>query len=253
MEQWPQPDTPAPVDELLGGPWIYHVLQMANRYYRPSVLRYHRAVGDDNRLKYITYFLDVRDQRVLEIGPLEGHHSVILEKMGVRENIAIEGRAENLKKCLRVKEKYHLDHTQFLQYNLESLYKEELVPAFAGPFDLVFCLGVLYFMPDPGRALAWMRSQSNTLFLGTSYIAEEPRQAECYSYGGKAYRGLVIRSGDDSDGDTPGTAHGMSPTATVLCEKDLLLLMRDVGYSRISVLGKDMQGTSPHITILAEA
>src|SRR4051794_6086555 len=82
------PDSPAPTDEVLAGPWIYHVLQMSNRYYRPNILRYHRGpYGDDERLKYIAYFLDVRDQRVLEIGPLEGHHSIILEKMGVRENI----------------------------------------------------------------------------------------------------------------------------------------------------------------------
>ena len=49
----------------------------------------------------------------METAPLEGHHSVILEKMGVRENIAIESGAENLKKCLRIKERYHLDHTRF--------------------------------------------------------------------------------------------------------------------------------------------
>ena len=166
--------------------------------------------------------------------------------MGVRENIAIEGRAENLKKCLYVKGKYHLDHTQFLQYNLEALYKGELLPAFTGPFDLVFCLGVLYHLPDPGKALAWMRSQSNTLFLGTTYTGEDSSRATSYFYGGKSYRAEEWPAGDH-------TASGMSPTAIVPSEKDLLLLLRDVGYSRISVLGKDQQGNTPHITILAEA
>jgi 2-polyprenyl-3-methyl-5-hydroxy-6-metoxy-1,4-benzoquinol methylase len=141
----------------------------------PDILRYHRTIyGDDERLKYIIYFLDVRDQRVLEIGPLEGHHSVILEKMGVRENLAIESRADNLRKCQRIKEKYHLDHTQFLQYNLEDLYRREVIPSFSGPFDLVFCQGVLYHLPDPGRGLEWMRSQASTLFLGTYYCEGNP-------------------------------------------------------------------------------
>jgi hypothetical protein len=45
----------------------------------------------------------------------------------------------------------------------------------------------------------------------------------------------------------------MSPISTLLYEKDLLFLMQDVGYSRISVLGKDLQNNAPHITVLAEA
>ena len=245
----PQLDNPAPADEVLPGPWLSGVLQMANRHYRPSILRYHRtSFGDDQRLKYIAYFLDVRDQRVLEIGPLEGHHSVILEKMGVRENIAIESRATNLQKCLRTKEKYHLDHTQFLQFDLEALYKgQQTLPAM-GSVDLVFCLGVLYHLPDPGRALAWMRSQASTLFLGTHYVDEKSRKPGLYSYRGKSYR---VQEWAEGGIDDP--ISGMSPVSTVLYEQDLLRLIRDAGYSRISVLGRDWQNKVHHITLLAEA
>ena len=124
-------DILARTDEVIAGPWFSHVLQMANRYCHPRVLHYHRGEIEDERLKYITYFLDVRDQRILEIGPFEGYHSVVLEKMGVRENIAIESRADNLSKCQRIKEKYHLNHTQFLQYDLERLYRERRYQASA--------------------------------------------------------------------------------------------------------------------------
>ena len=73
------------------------------------------------RLKYIASFLDVRDQRIMEIGPLEAYYSILFEKMGVRENIAIESRTDNLGKCQRIKEKFKLNRTQFLQYDLERL------------------------------------------------------------------------------------------------------------------------------------
>jgi hypothetical protein len=246
--QWPQPDGPAPTDEVLAGPWLYHVLQMANQYYKPTTLRYHRTIyGEDERLKYITYFLDVRNQRVLEIGPLEGHHSVILEKMGVRENIAIESRVDNLQKCQRVKEKYGLEHTHFLQYDLERLYRKECVPSFSGNFDLVFCIGVLYHLPDPGLGLEWMRSQSNTLFLATHYYEGDPTQLADYSYDGKSYRGYEIAEGGVAD-----VLSGMSPTSLLLPEDDLLRLIFHVGYSRAWVLGKDLQNGHPDITILAE-
>ena len=132
------PDSEPPEDEVIRGPWMYHVLQMANRYYRPPTLRYHRSkFGEDKRIKYIAYFLDLRGLRTLEIGPLEGHHSVLLEKMGVQENVAIESRDENLRKCRRIKEKYGLDCTTFLQQDLEWLYSGQEKPQFDGPFDLV--------------------------------------------------------------------------------------------------------------------
>ena len=242
-------DSLARIDEVIGGPWFSHVLQMANRYCHPKVLHYHRGEIEDERLKYIAYFLDVRDQRILEIGPFEGYHSVVLEKMGVRENIAIESRADNLSKCQRIKEKYHLNHTQFLQYDLERLYRGEEIPSFSGPFDLVFCLGVLYHLPDPGRGLEWMRSQSSTLFVGTHYATPRNRMKSItYSYGGKSYRG--------QERPEPGIAcpiAGMSPTSLWLYEDDLLRLIHDVGYSRIWVLGKDIQNHTDHITLLAEA
>jgi hypothetical protein len=189
---WPKEDTEPPQDELLRDEhWIYHVLQMANKHYQPAKMQYHRTpYGDDTRLKYMTYFLDVRDQRVLEIGPLEGHHSVILEKMGIRENIAVEARQDNLRKCSRIKEKYRLDRTTFLQHDLERLYRGQERPRFAGPFDLVFCLGLLYHVSEPAKALEWFRSQAPTLFLGTQYIEGEVDGAESYYHNGRGYRAV---------------------------------------------------------------
>jgi SAM-dependent methyltransferase len=237
-------------DEGVSGPWVGRALQVSNRYYRPPVLQHHHSqYGDDTRLKYITDFLDVRDQRILEIGPLEGYHSTILEKMGVRENIAIESRAINLRKCQRTKDKYHLDHTHFLQADLERLYKEEEVASFKGPFDLVFCAGVLYHLPDPGRGLEWMRSQSSALFLATHYCAGRPRRNDVeYHYCGKSYRARRMPEGGIDD-----PLSGMSPSSMWLYESDLLNLIRDVGYSRTSVLGRDLQNNHYHITLIAEA
>ena len=228
--------------------WHTEVLHMSNRFFRPEKLQYRPTIyGVDKRLKYMAYFLDVRDQRILEIGPLEGHHSIILEKMGVRQNIAIEARAANLEKCARIKQKYHLEHTQFVQYNLENLYKGEITPSFEGPFDLVFCLGVLYHLPDPGRGLEWMRSQATTLFVGTEYFNGNAPSVN-YVYKGKVYKAAQAVEGGISD-----PVSGMSTASVYLCEDDLIRLIHEAGYATVSVLGKDLQNNFPHITLLAEA
>lgn len=237
-------------DEVISGPWVTDVLHMANQHCRPPVLCYRRTIyGDDQRLKYVTYFLDLRGYRVLELGPLEGHHSILLEKMGVRENIAIEARAENLRRCNRIKEKYGLKHTTFVQQDLERLCSGLEKPQFQGPFDLVFCLGVLYHLADPAKALAWFRSQANALFLGTHYLKPNPHSDSDLTYqsNGKSYRVREHREGGLTD-----PISGMSPVSVMLYEEDLLTLLREVGYSRVSVLGKDLQNGLQHITILAE-
>jgi hypothetical protein len=247
LSAWPPPDSEPPEDEVIRGPWIYHVLQMANRYYQPRTLRYHRTkYGEDQRIKYIAYFLDLRGLRTLEIGPFEGHHSVLLEKMGVRENVAIESRDDNLRKCGRIKEKYGLGRTTFLQHNLERLCSGQEKPQFNGPFDLVFCLGVLYHVPEPAKALAWFRSQANTLFLGTHYPEPQEPSDATYTHNGKSYRVKEWREG------LMDPLSGMSPVSLWPYEADLIAMIKDAGYSRISVLGKDLQNAMPHITILAE-
>jgi hypothetical protein len=240
----PESHGEAPRDEE--GGWSGGVLMMSNQHYRPARLEYYRTVyGDDQRIKYIVYFLDLRQQRVLEIGPCGGHHSVILEKMGVRESISIESRDDNLEKCYRIKKKYGLDHTVFLKHDLERLYARQEQPQFSGPFDLVFCLGVLYHVPDPVQALIWMRQQSKTLFLGT-HVELQGDPAAVYAHQDKKYRGKWHKE------DVANPLHGMSPHAFVPDEPDLIEMLREAGYSKISILGRDLQNNSPHITVLAE-
>jgi hypothetical protein len=259
-QPWPQPDTEPPQDEILHDQrWLYHASQMANRHYTPAKMQYRRtALGEDARIKYMAYFLDVRDQRVLEIGPWEGHHSIILEKMGVRENVSIEARLENLRKCNRIKEKYHLDRTTFLQHDLERLYRGEERSSFERGFDLVFCLGVLYHVPEPGKALEWFRSQSSTLFLGTHFVTSGDR--ETYTHNGREYGCQHRVEGGHFDetgawqpvGGELSELSGTSSFNVHLFEDDLLALLRDCGYGKIHVLGRDLM-YGPHITILAMA
>jgi hypothetical protein len=84
--------------------------------------------------------------------------------------------------------------------------------------------------------------------LAPTIAKEIPRQGIAYSYGGKSYQGREIAEGDIAD-----PLSGMSPTSLWLYEDDLLRLIRDVGYSRTSVLGKDRLNLGPYLTILAEA
>ena len=232
-----------------------HTERMANRFYRPAQLGGQPMPrGGDERVKYLLYFLDVRGLRVLELGPRDGHHSIMLEKMGAREIVSIEGRRENLETCLRAKERYGLEKTTFYLGDIEELAAGRVEPPFAGTFDLVFCTGLLYHLTDPGRALEWCRRQAPALFLQTHYVEEAALERYwssgfgdgVYRHRGHDYRVKLFREEADN------IRSGLSEQSVWLYERDLLALIREAGFARVSVLGKDVHAGLPHITVLAE-
>jgi hypothetical protein len=262
MPNWICSSEPDPIrDEVIADGWDYNVLHMSNKYYSPSALSYRRTEfglrgygAGENHFKYFAYFLDLRDQRVLELGPHEGHFSVLIEKMGARENIAIEGRVENYRKCLRIKEKYGLSRTAFLHAKIEDLYNDVQAAPFSGAFDLVFCVGFLYHLSEPGKALRWFAKQSPNLFLATHYVEKEtPRKYQrepffdgVYSYQGHEYNGKWYRQGLYGD-----RFSGLASKSFWLYETDLLELLKNCGYETVHVLGKDSVNMFPYIYVMA--
>jgi hypothetical protein len=230
--------------------------RMANRVYRPPQLGGHpMPPGGDERVKYLLYFMDFRGLRVLELGPRDGHHSVMLEKMGAREIVSIEGRRENFEDCLRTKERYGLEQTTFYLGDIEELAAGTVEPPFAGTFDVVFCTGLLYHLTEPGRALDWCRRQAAELFLQTHYVEEAALERYwasdfrdgVYGHHQRDYRVKLFREEPDN------IRSGLSEWSVWLYERDLLAVIRGAGFERVSVLGKDVHAGLPHITILAAA
>ena len=233
-----------------------HTERMANRVYRPPELSGHpMPAGDDVRVKYLLYFMDFRGLRVLELGPRDGHITIMLEKMGAREIVSIEGRRENLEECLRAKDRYGLETTTFYLGDIEELAAGTVEPSFTGTFDLVFCIGLLYHLSNPGPVLEWCRAQARQLFLQTHYVEEAALERyrapdfrdDVYSYREQDYRAKLFH-------EEPGNVRsGLREWSVWLYEPDLLALIGRAGFGRVSVLGKDVHAGLPHITILAEA
>ena len=225
---------------------------MANRHRQPDELHYSAPpAAEDKRLKYIAYFVDVRGWRVLELGPRTGHHTVLLDKMGAREIVGVEGRQENVDLCNRTRDLYGLPAT-YVRQDVERLASGEEEPLYAPGFDLVFSLGVLYHLTDPAPVLQWGRTQAPRLFLGTHYYERrakgwyKPPAFTPTRYQGEDAMRFRERGLDDPHG-------GMQPSSTWLTEEHLVRLLHEAGYARVDVLGLDVAFGHPHITILASA
>jgi len=114
----------------------------------------------------------VDGHRVVELGPLEGGHTYMLDRRGAREVVSIEANTRAYLKCLISKEilgipsaRFHCgDALRFLENNLARGSEK---------FDLCLASGVLYHFLNPVAALELMTKSSDRLLLWTMYFDED--------------------------------------------------------------------------------
>ena len=104
-------------------------------------------------------------KRVLELGPLEGGHTIQLARKGASV-VGIEGHEANYRRCLFVQEFFHLENVEFILADLRAVDFEAL-----GPFDMIFSVGVLYHMDKPWKLLTALRSVARRMFISTHCAA----------------------------------------------------------------------------------
>jgi hypothetical protein len=113
-------------------------------------------------------------KNVIELGPLEGFHTYLLEQAGCASIRAIEGNPRSYLKCLILKETTGLERSQFLCGDFVEYLRT--APARA---DLVVASGVLYHMTNPAELLYLISQVSDAVLLWTHYydgkvIAKRP-------------------------------------------------------------------------------
>jgi SAM-dependent methyltransferase len=125
-----------------------------------------------------------RVQTILELGSLEGGHTFTLARhAGVEWVLGIEGRQANIDKAKFVQELLRVDNVEFRNENLEVVD----LAAF-GRFDAVFCLGVLYHLPEPWRLVSQIAQITRNLFIWTHYALEDHATEIVHGFRGSIYR-----------------------------------------------------------------
>ncbi len=117
----------------------------------------------------ITWFIEavggVEGKTVLELGPLEGGHSYMLEQAGAAQVTAIEANTRAYLKCLVTKELFNLQRVRFLCGDfIEYLRQTD------SKTDLCLASGVLYHMVNPVELLALLAQHcQSSLMIWTHY------------------------------------------------------------------------------------
>lgn len=120
----------------------------------------------DERIDWLLGRLgDVDGANVLELGPLEGGHTWMLERAGARVT-AVEANRDAFLRCLIVKNALRMNATFMLGDFSRAL------PA-GGPWDLVLASGVLYHMQSPEKLLESIAARTDRVYLWTHYFDDD--------------------------------------------------------------------------------
>lgn len=118
-----------------------------------------------DKVKEATNF---KDKKIIEFGPLEGGNSILLESLGIKSNVAIEGHRENYIKCCVIKNLFKLDRTSFIFEDAMNVDKLKL-----GNFDCAFVAGLLYHLKEPHLFIEKLSGICNSIILSTHYSSED--------------------------------------------------------------------------------
>ncbi len=121
---------------------------------------------EDARVKWGVGALGgVEGARCVELGPLEGAHTYLLEQAGAEHVTAIEANTDAFLKCLVTKELLGMQRCSFLCGDVtEYLRTGEEV------FDVCWCAGILYHMVEPVELLELISKRARNLYVWTHYF-----------------------------------------------------------------------------------
>jgi SAM-dependent methyltransferase len=212
---------------------------------------------DDPRVHWALRELGGADEKtVLELGPLEGGHSYMLEKAGSRSILAIEGNTRAYLRCLVVKEILGLRRVRFLCGDFGQYLKES-----TDLFDIVFASGVLYHQQAPVELLATIARAAPALYLWTHYYdaaavtekqhvsarlgAAQTCEFDGFAFTQHEYRYLEARKWS-------GFCGGPHDSAQWLLRDDIIRALRHFGYAEISIAFDDISHPNgPSLALVA--
>jgi len=203
------------------------------------------SLFDDERIRWLQscFRQGLKGARVLELGPLEGGHTAMLEQAGAKVT-AIEANHASFLKCLIVK--------NFLGLKANFLLGDfsKLGPGLDDGYDLIVASGVLYHSTGPTDLLASLQLKSDHLFLWTHYFEEDPSKwhpalqgdlskrfgidsPQSVDVGGVSYALFEQRYGDALGWG--GFCGGPEQTSLWMTREGILGLLRSFGYSKIRI------------------
>lgn len=124
------------------------------------------ALFEDPRIEWAKQVFGGFDGKtILELGPLEGGHTYMMQRAGASKITAVEANNRAFLKCLIIQKIFGLENAEFMFGDFNKYLEME-----KRHFDIVIASGVLYHMINPVQALESITSSTHNLMLWTHYF-----------------------------------------------------------------------------------
>jgi SAM-dependent methyltransferase len=104
-----------------------------------------------------------RGRRIADLGCLEGGYALEFARMGF-DALGLEVRQSNFVNCQQVKRRAGVDSLEFVKDDVWNLAKY-------GPFDVIFCCGLLYHLDRPREFISLMGQQARDAVIVNTHYA----------------------------------------------------------------------------------
>lgn len=222
--------------DIFSGDWSVAMPEEAHCVSTPG----HSKLFDDPRVHWAHEVLGgVQGANVLELGPLEGHHSYMLQRAGAHSVTAIESNSRAFLKCLCVKEICNLTNVRFLLGDCVEYLRTNTVR-----YDVVFANGVLYHMHNPVEFLELLGRTTDKIVMWTHYYDADPIRSnlrlarkfdlpQTLQYNDFSYE--AARQHYNRSVKWTGFCGGPLSTSTWLTRESILGYLRRMGFNDIKI------------------
>ena len=209
---------------------------------RPELKAGATPLFDDPRIAWANHRLTemglaggVTARDVLELGPLEGGHTYLLDRLGAKSITAVEANARAYLKCLIAKETFGMPQAHFLLGDcLEYLRQTER------HFDVGIACGILYHLTNPVELLELLARRCDSIYLWTvffdpEFVAQNPvpgaKFSEALSMETAGFKHTVHRFNYGPSLDWKGFCGGGEVYSYWMEKEEILGALRQFGFS----------------------
>jgi protein-L-isoaspartate O-methyltransferase len=197
---------------------------------------------EDPRMHWCIDRLGITGSSVLELGPLEGGHSYMLDRAGAARVVSIEANRDAYLRCLIAKEIVGMPSVEFLLGDGVEYLAE------CPPVDTVIASGVLYHLQDPVSLLQRISEKCSAVFLWTHVYDREilagkfnlkRRFGRAETVERHGFRHTVYRRYYDAALFKRRFIGGSETTTHWITKEDLLSAFRHFGFRNIECAFED--------------
>ncbi|MGI8431803.1 MAG: class I SAM-dependent methyltransferase [Chthoniobacterales bacterium] len=185
------------------------------------------ATNDHRIEQFRRCFPDAK--RILEFGALEGGHTIGLARLPGGNTFSESKGAHKTWRARLAQELYEVSKIEFIEPNLEQNRLSEF-----GPFDVIYCSGLLYHLPEPWKRVEQFAAVAPGLFLWTHCTGEVDADYLIEGYRGCRY----------AEGGPEEVLSGLSPDSFWPTLGSLCTMLTTHGFAEVRLL--ENNAAHPH-------